>query len=201
MDAFATMTDDDVLRAMRGGDGSAQDYLLDKYKPLVRLKSRAYFIAGADRDDIIQEGMIGLYKAMQDYDSARGAGFRAFALLCITRQMQTAVKQALRRKHGPLNSYVSLHASTADNDADATLAARLPAPMTDNPEETLLSREAKESMETRIGASLSPFECRVLALYLHGQSYIDIAAAMNCGTKAVDNALQRVRRKIERCMP
>jgi len=197
MEAFSHMSDEDVLLAMRGGDGNAQDFLLDKYKPLVRLKSRAYFLAGADRDDIVQEGMIGLYKAMKDYDPARGAGFRAFAALCITRQIQTAVKQASRRKHQPLNTYVSFDVSAKDGGTDGTIAARLPAPTADNPEETLLNREAKESMETHIGASLSAFECRVLALYLRGQSYADIAAAENCGTKAVDNALQRVRRKIE----
>ena len=200
MDAFATMTDDDVLLAMRGGDGNAQDFLLDKYKPLVRLKSRAYFLAGADRDDIIQEGMIGLYKAMKDYDPKRGAGFRTFAALCVTRQIQTAVKLASRRKHQPLNTYVSLDVSAAHGDGDGAIAARIHAPTTDNPEETFLSREAKESMETRIGASLSPFECRVLASYLRGQSYAGIAAAEGCTGKAVDNALQRVRRKIERGM-
>jgi len=195
---YADMEDEAIIAAMRNGDGSAQDYLLDKYKSFVRMRSRAYFLVGADRDDIIQEGMIGLYKAMKDYDVQKAASFRSFAALCITRQIQTAVKMAMRQKHRPLNTYVSLNMPTAEDDVRGQFVKALPAPSQDNPEESLLNREAKSGMEAHIGASLSAFECRVLARHLRGCSYLEIANNEGCSAKAVDNALQRVRRKIER---
>ena len=197
MQHYADMTDEAVIAAMRNGDSSAQDYLLDKYKTFVRMKSRAYFLVGADRDDIIQEGMIGLYKAMKDYDPQRAASFRSFAELCITRQIQTAVKMAMRQKHQPLNTSVSLNMPASNGDSRAPFFEAIPAPMRDNPEETLINREDKQGIEAHIGASLSAFECRVLAQHLRGYSYAEIAVQEECATKSVDNALQRVRRKIE----
>jgi len=191
------MSDEAVLEVIRGGDGDAQDYLLNKYKPFVRAKSRAYFLAGADRDDIIQEGMIGLYKAMKDYRSDKAAGFRSFAELCVTRQILTAVKMAARQKHRPLNTYISLHTPLAGDASHVSVSDTIPAPAADNPEATLINREDKQGMEAYIGASLSAFECRVLSRYLRGDSYACIAANELCLPKSVDNALQRVRRKIE----
>ena len=195
---YEEMSDEALVVALRGGDGDAQDFLLDKYKAFVRAKSRAYFLVGADRDDIIQEGMIGLYKAMQDYDPQKASGFRTFASLCVTRQIQTAVKLATRQKHRPLNTYVSLNMPTSDEHTRCPFFEALPAPSRDNPEETLLSREGKQGIEAHIGANLSAFECRVLARYLRGDSYAAIATTERCAPKSVDNALQRVRRKIER---
>ena len=195
---YADMDDAAIVAAVRNGDGDAQDYLLDKYKKVVRIKSRAYFLVGADRDDIVQEGMIGLYKAMKDFDADKAPSFRAFAELCITRQIQTAVKMATRRKHQPLNTYVSFNMPAVDGRAKGEFFEGLPAPSKDNPEEMLLNREAKRGMEVQIGASLSAFECRVLAQHLRGCTYAEIAENEVCTAKSVDNALQRVRRKIER---
>jgi len=199
MPGFADMKDEQIIRAIRTGDADAQDYLLGKYKPFVRMKSRAYFLAGADTDDLIQEGMIGLYKAMRDYNEDKAASFRSFAELCVTRQLITAVKLASRQKHKPLNTYISLHAPAGgDADTREDILATLPAPSAENPEEALIHREELRSMENRLGASLSELECRILSQYLRGASYNQIAENVCCTKKAVDNAIQRVKRKLER---
>jgi len=195
---YAEMNDESIVVEIRSGDEDAQDFLLNKYKGLVRAKSHRFFLVGADRDDIIQEGMIGLYKAMKHYQPDKMSSFRTFATLCITQQIMTAVKTASRRKHHPLNTSVSLSASADVFSAQDYFANSLSAPMQENPEEALINREDKHGMEARIGASLSAFECRVLSQHLRGDSYRRIAEAEACAPKAVDNALQRVRRKIER---
>ena len=194
---YSELPDDDILRLYRQGDDLALDFLIDKYKPLVRLKSRTYFIVGADRDDIAQEGMIGLFKAIRDYKQGSGASFHSFAAMCITRQIITAIKAASRQKHMPLNSYVSFSKPVSDNgDTAETLLEKLPTAHPSDPEELFIGREDKLFIESSMEKILSELELQVLSLYLSGNSYSEIAAALSQNTKAVENALGRVRRKV-----
>lgn len=193
-----TQQDEQLVRQSQNGDHLAEAQLLDKYKPLVKAKSRAYFLIGADSEDIIQEGMIGLYKAIRDYDKEKNASFRSFAELCINRQMITAIKAATRQKHQPLNSYVSLNKPVFENDSEETYLDLLREGELLNPEALLIGQENKNFLENQMIKNLSSFESRVLTLYLQGRSYFEIANMLNKPEKSIDNALQRVKKKLEK---
>ena len=196
--SFASFSDEDLVSLAQHGNDRALDYLLGKYFVYVRSKSLSYYIAGADRDDIIQEGMIGLFKAVRDFSSERGVTFRTFADVCVTRQILTAVKNASRQKHAPLNFYVSLNKSVSDGDDDSTLADILGQAKGSNPEEILLEKEKADTLGLEMTRLLSDFELRVLSLYLQGKSYSDIGAEIEKSPKSVDNALQRIKKKFEK---
>ena len=195
---FIEMTDEAIVELVNNGNTDAQEYLINKYKNFVRAKARAYFLIGADREDIIQEGMIGLYKAIRDYRGDKLSSFRAFAELFITRQIITAIKTATRQKHIPLNSYVSLNKPIYDEDSDRTLLDVISGARITDPEELIISREEFDDIETKMGEILSPLEWKVLMYYLDGKSYQEIAAELDRHVKSIDNALQRVKRKLER---
>lgn len=195
---YCSMADEELIAVSRGGDRIAEDLLYEKYKPFIRVRARSYFLVGADREDIIQEGMIGLYKAIRDYSPDKNASFRSFAELCVTRQIITAIKAATRQKHIPLNSYVSLNRPMFVEEPERTLMDVLSAARVSDPEETLISRETYENMEEQLLSSLSPLERSVLTLYLEGRSYVEIAESLNRSVKAIDNALQRVKHKLEK---
>lgn len=197
-DIYDGMEDEDVVEFARNRNGAAEEYLINKYKNFVRAKARSYFLIGADREDIIQEGMIGLYKAIRDFHADKLASFRAFAELCITRQIITAIKTATRQKHIPLNSYVSLNKPIFDEDSDRTLLDVLPITKITDPEELVISREEFIDIEEKMEEFLSDLEWKVLMAYLEGKSYQEIACDLNRHVKSIDNALQRVKRKLER---
>ena len=187
-----------LIAAAQRGDEAASSVLVSRYRGFVRCKARSYFLAGADRDDVIQEGMIGLYKAIRDYDPSRQASFRSFAELCITRQLITAIKSATRQKHSPLNSYVSLSRSTsAEEEGDRVLADILAAREMCDPAEIVIAAWETVSIREGFMQVLSPFETEVLRLYIAGKSYQEVAESLDRGVKSVDNALQRIKRKIE----
>ncbi|MBR0376157.1 MAG: RNA polymerase sporulation sigma factor SigH [Firmicutes bacterium] len=192
------MSDEEVVELARQGDDDAQEYLIGKYKNFVRAKARSYFLIGADKEDIIQEGMIGLYKAIRDYRPDKLSSFRAFAELCITRQIITAIKTATRQKHIPLNSYISLNKPIYDEDSDRTLLDVISGTRVTDPEELVISQEDFDDIEAKMGEILSSLEWNVLMYYLEGKSYQDIAAGLDRHVKSIDNALQRVKRKLER---
>jgi RNA polymerase sporulation-specific sigma factor len=195
---YDEMLDESIVEAAREGDDLAQEYLINKYKNFVRAKARSYFLIGADREDIIQEGMIGLYKAIRDFRNDKLASFRAFAELCITRQIITAIKTATRQKHIPLNSYVSLNKPIYDEESDRTLLDVLSGTKVTDPEELVISREEFVDIEHKMGEFLSDLEWKVLMSYLDGRSYQEIAKDLRRHVKSIDNALQRVKRKLER---
>jgi RNA polymerase sporulation-specific sigma factor len=186
-----------VLRA-RNGDGTALDQLMRRYTGFVRLKASSYFLAGGDSEDLIQEGLIGLYKAVRDFRSDKETSFRSFAELCVTRQIITAIKTATRFKHQPLNSYVSFSHTPAgqENDGDCTLGDALPGAAVEEPPVVVISTEELQSLIFCLGTGLSELEADALRLYLEGSSYEEMAASLGCDTKTIDNALQRVKRKI-----
>lgn len=195
---YAALGDEELLRRLRAGDADAEEALYMRYKPVVRSRARTYFLVGADREDIIQEGMIGLYKAVCDYEFDKQASFRVFAELCITRQIITAIKSATRKKHIPLNTYVSLSRPVYDDgESERTLIDVLQTARVSDPEEALIGRESYEAIARDIETILSPLERQSLALYLQGLSYQQIAAALGRATKCVDNAIQRVKKKLE----
>lgn len=196
--SYEEMADEQIVDHARLGDRIAEEYLINKYKNFVRAKARSYFLIGADREDIIQEGMIGLYKAIRDFKSDKLASFRAFAELCITRQIITAIKTATRQKHIPLNSYVSLNKPIYDEESDRTLLDVLSGNKVTDPEELVISREEFVDIESKMGEFLSELEREVLNAYLDGKSYQEIAQELNRHVKSIDNALQRVKRKLER---
>jgi RNA polymerase sporulation-specific sigma factor len=198
VDMYEDMPDETIVEAARGGDDNAQEYLINKYKNFVRAKARSYFLIGADREDIIQEGMIGLYKAIRDFRNDKLASFRAFAELCITRQIITAIKTATRQKHIPLNSYISLNKPIYDEESDRTLLDVLSGTKVTDPEELVISREEFVDIEHKMGEFLSDLEWKVLMSYLDGRSYQEIARDLRRHVKSIDNALQRVKRKLER---
>lgn len=197
--AFAKMTDEEiVLEAQLHNNVLAQEYLLHKYRNFVRAKARSYFLIGAEREDIIQEGMIGLYKAIRDYKSDKQSSFRAFAELCVTRQIITAIKTATRQKHIPLNSYVSLNKPIYEEDSDRTLLDIISGVKVANPENMIISREEFSDIENKMNNILSDLEWKVLMSYLDGKSYQEIAEELERHIKSIDNALQRVKRKLEK---
>ncbi len=195
---FLNLEDEQIVQLGRHGDKNAMDFLIQKYKNLVKLKSRAYFLIGADREDVIQEGMIGLYKAIRDYQSKKSMAFKTFAELCITRQMITAVKNATRQKHIPLNSYVSLNRKVFDGDSDKTYMELVSDEVISDPEQLVIKKEEFSGIENKMGEILSAFEWKVLSLYLNGKSYVEIAKQVKKPIKSIDNALQRVKKKVEK---
>lgn len=197
-DTYDVMLDEEIVDFAKDGDDGALEYLINKYKNFVRAKARSYFLIGADREDIIQEGMIGLYKAIRDFKSDKLSSFRAFAELCITRQIITAIKTATRQKHIPLNSYVSLNKPIYDEDSDRTLLDVISGSKITDPEELIISREEFDDIEEKMGEILSSLEWKVLMSYLEGKSYQEIAVDLRRHVKSIDNALQRVKRKLER---
>ncbi len=196
-DPYSEMPDEQVVEYARAGDEEALEYLIKKYRNFVRAKARSYFLIGADREDIIQEGMIGLYKAVRDFQPDKLSSFRAFAELCITRQIITAIKTATRQKHIPLNSYVSLNKPIYDDESDRTLLDVLSGTRISDPEELIISQEDFSSIESKISELLSDLEWEVLSSYLEGKSYQEIATDLDRHVKSIDNALQRVKRKLE----
>ena len=197
--AFENMTDEEVVMTAKQDENLlAQEYLLYKYRNFVRAKARSYFLIGAEREDIIQEGMIGLFKAIRDFRSDKLSSFRAFAELCITRQIITAIKTATRQKHIPLNSYVSLNKPIYDEESDRTLMDIITTTGITNPEEIIISREEFIFIEKKMGEILSTLEWKVLMSYLEGKSYQEISVDLKRHVKSIDNALQRVKRKLEK---
>lgn len=195
---FTEMTDEELVSLVHEGNTEALDFLINKFRHFVRMKARSYFLIGADKEDIIQEGMIGLYKAIRDFRSDKLSSFRAFAELCIIRQIITAIKTATRQKHIPLNSYVSLDKPIYDEESDRTLMDVLTDNGVDDPQQLMINNEEFMYMEEKMGEVLSELEREVLALYLDGQTYQEISEKLDRHVKSIDNALQRVKRKLER---
>ncbi len=195
---YDLLEDEELIELIQEGESEALDYLIKKYRNFVRAKARAYFLIGADREDIVQEGMIGLYKAIRDFKEDKLASFKAFAELCITRQIITAIKTATRQKHIPLNSYVSLDKPIYDEESDRTLMDVISGAKILDPEELLINREKIHNIESKVMELLSDLERKVLALYLDGRSYQEISEELDRHVKSIDNALQRVKRKLER---
>ena len=192
---YIACTDEKLAALSREGDTLAEEAIFARYKNVVRAKTHAYFIVGADRDDLLQEGMIGLYKAVRDYSADCGASFRTFAEMCIHRQIVTAIKTATRKKHTPLNTYISLYKASDDPERSLIDTLQLAA---EDPADTFLGKERAESMGRLLRDTLSDFEKRVLSLYIDGCSYVQIAERLGRGAKSVDNALQRIKKKMAR---
>ena len=192
------LTDEEIVSLAKNGDTMALEFLISKYKNFVRSKARTYFLIGADREDIIQEGMIGLYKAIRDYRYDRQTSFHSFAEICVTRQIITAIKTATRQKHIPLNSYVSLNKPIYEEESDRTLMDVITEGRSADPEELLIGQESYVSIESQIDEALSPLERKVLSAYLDGKSYQEIAENLDRHVKSIDNALQRVKHKLEK---
>lgn len=199
---YETSKDEELILRIRDGEEKITDYIMEKYKNLVRSKAGSMYILGADREDLIQEGMIGLFKAIRDYDIGRDASFATFADLCVARQMYTAVQAAGRKKHAPLNSYVSLYAGNGSDkiEEEKKLLDSLVSRDEQNPEELLIDRENVERIEKAIESELSSFERQVLDLYLTGMKYTEIARVLGKDDKSTDNALQRCRSKIRKAL-
>ena len=197
---YEQMTDEEIARLAQAGDEEASAFLLRKYKNFVRSKAHSYFLVGADHEDIVQEGMIGLFKAIRDFRPEKLASFHAFAEICVTRQIITAIKTATRQKHIPLNSYISLNKPIYEEESDSTLMDIITETQVADPEEMLIGRESYSNIESRIQESLSPFERRVMEAYMDGKSYQEIAEALGRHVKSIDNALQRIKRKLEKLL-
>jgi len=199
---YESENDEVLIRRLRDGENDITDYIMDKYKNLVRKKAATMFILGADRDDLIQEGMIGLFKAIRDYDSGRDASFYTFADLCISRQMYSAIQASNRKKHIPLNSYISLYSrmdgETSSQDAELVNNLEAEALSERNPEEQIIDQENVDHLEKLIETELSSFEREVLDLYMTGISYTEIAKVLNKDEKSTDNALQRTKIKLRK---
>ena len=195
---YFQLEDEELVELVHNGDSEALDYLIQKYRNFVRAKARSYFLIGADKEDIVQEGMIGLYKAIRDFREDKLTSFKAFAELCITRQIITAIKTATRQKHIPLNSYISLDKPIYDEESDRTLMDVISGAKVLDPEELFINQEEFDQIEVKMKELLSDLERKVLALYLDGQSYQEISEELNRHVKSIDNALQRVKRKLER---
>ncbi len=196
-DDFTTRTDENIAELAKKGDAAASDYLIQKYRNLVKARAHSYFLVGADKEDIVQEGMIGLYKAIRDYEPSRKVTFKAFAELCITRQIITAIKTATRQKHVPLNSYVSFNKPVYADESERTLQDVLTGLRAMNPEELIISRESYEDIEMKMNEVLSELEWQGLIAYLDGKSYREMSVELGRREKSIDNALQRVKRKVE----
>lgn len=195
---YNIVVDEEIIKDAKAGDTKALEFLINKYKSFVRAKARTYFLIGADREDIIQEGLIGLFKAIRDFNGDKLSSFRAFAELCITRQIITAIKTATRQKHIPLNSYVSLNKPIFDEESDRTLLDVISEENISDPEEMIINREEFTGIELKMGEILSELEWEVLSLYLQGKSYQEVAEDLDRHVKSIDNALQRVKRKLEK---
>ena len=202
-DLYGQYSDEELILRLRDGEENITDYIMDKYKNLVKSKAKSMYILGADSDDLIQEGMIGLFKAVRDYDSGRDASFFTFADLCISRQMYNAVQASGRQKHAPLNSYISLYshvASGSDQGEEAELVSLLASRAELSPEEMVIDRENVKNLERTIERELSTFEKQVLDLYLTGMSYVQIAKVLGRDEKSADNALQRIKGKLRKAI-
>lgn len=199
---YGQFSDEELIHHLRDGDASVMDYICEKYKPLVRSKAKSMFILGGDNEDLIQEGMLGLFKAVRDYDSGRDASFFTFADLCISRQMYTAVQASQRKKHIPLNTYISLYGENSDqNDGEnRDLAEILAGKVQQDPEALFIDKERVDYLERSIEKELSTFEKEVLDLHLTGMSYSQIAKVLGREEKATDNALQRLKSKIKKML-
>lgn len=199
-DCFENRLDEEIVDEAKKGDKRAQEYIINKYQNFVKAKAKSYFLIGADKEDIYQEGMIGLYKAIRDFKPDKLASFKAFAELCVTRQIITAIKTATRQKHIPLNTYVSLNKPIYEEESDRTLLDVLAGIKVADPEELVISKEEMGHIEKEIGQVLSELEMEVLMSYLDGKSYQEIACDLDRHAKSIDNALQRVKRKLEKCL-
>jgi RNA polymerase sporulation-specific sigma factor len=197
---FEDRLDEEVVIEAQKRNVRAQEFLINKYKNFVKAKAKSYFLIGADKEDIYQEGMIGLYKAIRDFKADRLSSFRAFAEICVTRQIITAIKTATRQKHIPLNTYISLNKPIYDDESDRTLLDVLSGAKITDPEELVISREEVINIQNEIGEVLSELEMEVLMSYLDGKSYQEIACDLDRHAKSIDNALQRVKRKLEKCL-
>lgn len=193
---FETMEDEEIVIMAKTGDEYATDYIIEKYKNFVKSRARTYFLIGADKEDIIQEGMIGLYKAIRDYDSDKPASFRGFAEICITRQIITAIKTATRQKHIPLNSYISLNKPAYDEESERMMIDMIAEKENFNPEEIMITKEHFSNMLIKMSEVLSKFEWKVMNLFLDGKSYSEIAKKLDKSEKSIDNALQRIKKKV-----
>ncbi|SKA77853.1 RNA polymerase, sigma 30 subunit, SigH [Clostridium sp. USBA 49] len=197
---FENKLDEEIAIEAKNGNTVAQEYLINKYENFVKAKAKSYFLIGADKEDIYQEGMIGLYKAIRDFKNDKMTSFKAFAELCITRQIITAIKTATRQKHIPLNTYISLNKPIYDEESDRTLLDILSMAKVTDPEEIVISQEELKHIKVEIGEVLSDLELEVLSSYLDGKSYQEIACDLNKHAKSIDNALQRVKRKLEKSL-
>ncbi|WP_066021741.1 MULTISPECIES: RNA polymerase sporulation sigma factor SigH [Clostridium] len=192
--------DEEIVMMAKLGDEKSQEYLINKYYNFVKAKAKSYFLIGADKEDICQEGMIGLYKAIRDFKPNKLSSFKAFAELCITRQIITAIKTATRQKHIPLNTYISLNKPLYDEDSDRTLFDVVSGAEVSDPEELIISKEEVKKIKKSMLKVLSGLEIEVLESYLEGKSYQEIAKELDRCSKSIDNALQRVKRKLEKCL-
>lgn len=197
---YQDMPEDNIVLLAQKGDNDALLYILKKYKSFVKGRARSYFLIGADREDIIQEGMIGLYKAIRDFKSEKQVSFRSFAEICITRQIITAVKAATRQKHVPLNSYISLNKPVYEETTNQTFFDIYTTDSQANPEDMVIDKETYNNIELKINKILSPFEMEVLTMYLEGKNYNQMGIDLNKDHKSIDNALQRIKKKLERAL-
>ncbi len=197
---YENISDEDLISKIRLGDLEAQNYLLEKYRSLVSVKANRFFLIGAESDDMLQEGMIGLFKAIQSFDLEKNNSFKTFANLCIERQLITAIKSSNRQKHIPLNSSFSLNVSAYDENDETTVMDILETNFVEDPLETITKKEYMKFIETKIDESLSSFEKKVLNKYIQGESYVSIASKLNSPVKSVDNAIQRIRKKAIKCL-
>lgn len=197
---YVDMTDEEVIENIKQGDLSAQNYLLEKYRDLVNMKANKFFLVGAENDDMFQEGMIGLYKAIQSFDKEKQNSFKTFANLCVERQLITAIKSSNRQKHIPLNSSFSLNLSAYDENDDTSVLEILDTKTAEDPLDTITKKEYYEFIENKIDKHLSSFEKQVLDRYVQGESYVDIASKLDAPVKSIDNAIQRIRKKAIKCL-
>ncbi|MBS6251803.1 MAG: RNA polymerase sporulation sigma factor SigH [Clostridia bacterium] len=200
---YSKMTDEEIIKEIRKGDKQALTYLMNKYKEIVNLKVGKYFMVGAEKEDIIQEGLIGLFKAIKTFNAEKNNTFKTFANMCIERQLITAIKSSNRQKHMPLNSYLSLNMSAYDNEEEngAELMDTFDSKTIEDPLETIINKEYYDEIEKSIDKTLSQFEKQVLDRYMKGESYVTIAKKLDSPVKSVDNAIQRIRKKAIRNLP
>ena len=199
-EVFKEKVEEEIVIEAQNGDVRAQEYVISKYESFVKAKSKSYFLIGADKEDIYQEGMIGLYKAIRDFNYEKSSTFKGFAELCVTRQIITAIKTATRQKHIPLNTYISLNKPVSEDDSERTLLDILSTIKISDPEALIIGKEEKARIENAITKVLSDLEMEVLQSYLDGKSYQEIACDLDRQAKSIDNALQRVKRKLEKCL-
>jgi len=192
---YNSMSDEELISLVKTDDKYALDFIIEKYKDLVNMKVGKYFIIGAEKEDIIQEGMIGLFKAIQSFNPEKQNSFKTFANMCIERQLITAIKTSNRQKHMPLNGYLSLNTAAYDDDEDTTVLEVFDSHMTEDPLDTITKKEYYKRIEDAIDKSLSDFEKQVLARFIKGESYVTIAEKLDTQVKSVDNAIQRIRKK------
>ncbi|HIT70407.1 MAG TPA: RNA polymerase sporulation sigma factor SigH [Candidatus Scatovivens faecipullorum] len=197
---YDNFSDEELIFKIRKGDLKAQNYLLEKYRNLVNMKSNRFFLVGAETDDMVQEGMIGLFKAIQSFDLEKNNSFKTFANLCIERQLITAIKTSNRQKHMPLNSSFSLNTSAYDENDDTSVMEVLDTKFVEDPLDTITKKEYLEFIESKIDKNLSLFEKQVLNRYIQGETYVDIASKLNSPVKSIDNAIQRIRKKAMKCL-